>query len=111
MRPLRRLITAAAAVPAVAVLAACTLPVGPGLDTARLEEEIARDLERQGDVQVGAVACPTDIRAQAGDVFVCRASGPAGTTFVIEVTQDDDDGAVSWRVTAELTDPPPSDAG
>lgn len=79
----------------LAPLAAC----GHRLDVAKVEADIQSDIERQGRrLALRAVRCPTDISRQAGAFFRCVGELEPEGTFTINVTQEDDQGSVSWDV-------------
>lgn len=49
----------------------------------------------------GATAsCPSDIPVKAGGTFVCDITNADGTSGQITVTQDDDQGNMSWEQTS-----------
>jgi uncharacterized protein DUF4333 len=83
---------AAALFAGLLVLPACTAT----LDTQKLEDQIAQGLDEQLGTTGTTVDCPDDIEAKAGDEFECTATGSDGTTAKIQVTQNDDQGNVSW---------------
>jgi hypothetical protein len=85
---------AAALVAGLLVLPACTAT----LDTAKLEEQIAQGIEEQTGATGVTVDCPDDIEAKAGDEFECQATSDDGTDATVKVTQNDDQGNVTWAV-------------
>jgi hypothetical protein len=89
----RRLIPLAALGAAALLLTAC----GSKLDTSSLEENIDSTVTAQvgGD---WTVACPDDVTPTAGGTFQCTATSADGTVLTAEVTQNDDQGNVSWTI-------------
>ncbi|WOD41088.1 DUF4333 domain-containing protein [Nodosilinea sp. E11] len=69
------------------------------LPTAEVEATIQADIERQGRrLSLSAVRCPSDVSRQAGAYFRCVGELSSGGTFTINVTQQDDQGTVTWDV-------------
>jgi hypothetical protein len=87
-----------------AILALCCLGLvvaGCGeskLDTSRLESQIEKALHDRTGVSIASVRCPDDVKAEKGDTFRCVAQTTGHEQVVIDVRQDDDKGAVTWRV-------------
>ena len=78
---------------ATTLLAGCS--TSSNLDNAALQEKIASGISEQ----VGGewtVVCPADQPIKQGATFDCTATGADGTTTAITVTQDDDQGNISW---------------
>ncbi len=46
------------------------------------------------------VTCPSDIPISAGSTFTCDAVGDDGSMGIITVTQDDDQGNLTWEYAA-----------
>lgn len=67
------------------------------LDTAGLQEQI-RSLVERGGLSVNAVTCPSDVKVEVGATFDCTATGQDGTSWVIHVTQRDDQGNVDIEI-------------
>jgi hypothetical protein len=65
------------------------------LDTAVVEQQIAEALSGTTG-RTTTVVCPDDVMIAAGDTFTCTATTDDGRTAQIEVTQDDDQGNVTW---------------
>jgi hypothetical protein len=65
------------------------------LDTANIEQQIAEKLSQDSGLTT-TVTCPDEVTVAAGDTFTCTATTDDGRTAVIEVTQDDDQGTVTW---------------
>lgn len=79
-------------------LTSCSVSVGGSdLNTDALEDEIVTGIQEQADVAV-TVDCPDDIKIEEGNEFTCTAEDDQGTTHTIDITQDDDEGNVSWEV-------------
>lgn len=83
----------------VVLAAACQLrpSLGGGLQTGNLEQEIRAGLRDASGLDVTSATCPEGLLPLAGDVFVCRATLADGQVIVVEVTQQDDDGTVTWQ--------------
>ncbi|MDP1876590.1 MAG: DUF4333 domain-containing protein [Actinomycetota bacterium] len=84
----------AAACLSVGLLAGCA----KSLDSTQVSDAIDTSLTDQfeGDF---TVTCPSDIPAEAGNVFTCDVSNATdGSTATVEVTQNDADGNVTWEV-------------
>ena len=84
----------------VAAAAALALPAcGESmLDVDEVESEITPQVEEQTGTRDVAVECPDDIEAEEGGEFECDLSAEGGIEAKVEVTQEDDDGNVRWRV-------------
>jgi hypothetical protein len=82
---------------AVLVLSGCSASVSVGneLETAEAEQLIADDLEEQSD-KTWSVECPDEVKVEEGGEFECSAEADDGETVTAKVTQDDDEGNVSW---------------
>ena len=74
--------------------AACARTLDRQSLEASLSSQLATELEEPG-ITVG---CPDDVEVEAGAVFECVATGPDGATVTVEVTQQDDEGTVEWRL-------------
>ena len=83
------------AVAAVLALAACGEST---LDANQIEEEITPQVEEQTGTRDVAIDCPDDVEAEEGGKFECDLSAQGGIEAKVEVTQDDDEGNVRWRV-------------
>ena len=66
------------------------------LDSAQIEDEIAKDIEAETGVRA-SVDCPDDIEQKEGLTVQCTARGENGGEAKVDVTQIDDDGAVQFR--------------
>ena len=69
------------------------------LNTTDVEATLKTDIERQGRrLSLGAVRCPSDVSRQAGAYFRCVGELSPEGTFTINVTQQDNQGNVTWEV-------------
>ena len=69
------------------------------LDTSKLETEIQSGLAQRSGIAIRKVDCPANVKPKKGDRFTCTATAARdGQTVVVQVTQDDGKGAVTWRV-------------
>jgi hypothetical protein len=68
------------------------------LDTDRAEAAIQAGITRQTGVKIDSVRCPGEVEARKGDTFRCLARASNGQRARVEVTQRDEEGAVSWRL-------------
>jgi hypothetical protein len=68
------------------------------LDTDKAESAIRAGITRQTGVKIDAVRCPDEVEARKGGTFRCVARASNGQRARVEVTQRDDEGAVSWRL-------------
>ncbi|WP_196358140.1 DUF4333 domain-containing protein [Nodosilinea nodulosa] len=76
-------------------LSAC----GNRLNTTDIESSIKADIERQGRrLSLNAVRCPSDVSRQAGAYFRCVGELNPEGTFTINVTQQDNQGNITWEV-------------
>lgn len=91
------------ALAAVAVLAVGCTKV---LDKRGLEAQLATALQQTGPALT--VRCPDGVKAQSGATFQCTATDPDGASFAITVTQADDQGNVTWKLTSASEAPPTS---
>jgi hypothetical protein len=73
------------------------------LDKSGLEAQLATELQSSGSAPT--VDCPDGVKAQSGATFKCTATDPSGTTFSITVTQADDQGNVTWKLTGASGSP------
>ena len=89
-----RIARAATLVAVILVAVGCT----KSLDTSSLESELKTQVENQLNASGLTVSCPDNIKVEAGGTFECTASDPSGQSVTIEVTQKDDQGNVTWKV-------------
>lgn len=85
----------AGALLAAAALTSCSTT--STLDIDKLESTIATEMEQQLDLPgTPTITCPDEVEIEAGNVFNCTAE-LAGDSVEVQVTQDDDEGNVSWE--------------
>jgi Domain of unknown function (DUF4333) len=94
--PLRRTLAAIGCCAALAMGAAACGKAK--LDTSRLEDQIKHTLATRTGIPIASVECPADVEAKQGHTFRCTATTTRGERVVLNVTQDDSKGGVSWRV-------------
>ena len=86
----------------LAAVCAYLLPACGGgdsnLDTSGLESQMKRTLSDRTGIPISSVDCPDEVEPQQGATFVCNATTERGERVVPRVTQEDDEGAVRWRV-------------
>ncbi len=81
--------------PLLVPLVAC----GNQMDTVAVEDRIKADIERQGRrLSLREVRCPAGVTRQAGAFFRCVGELEPEGTFTINVTQQDNQGTVTWEV-------------
>ncbi len=86
----------------VAVLAVALLALSAcsrTLDTEKLEEEITKGITDQTGQGVESIDCPDDVEVKEGNEFECAVTADDGTAATVTVTQDDDEGNVTWEIT------------
>ena len=71
------------------------------LNTANLEATLKSQLETQLNANGLTVTCPPVVTVQVGETFNCTASDTSGRSVTIEVTQADDQGNVTWKVSGK----------
>src|SRR5687767_4139048 len=69
------------------------------LDIDRAEAAIKSGLTEQLEMPFESVTCPESRAMKAGDVFECKAVSETGGDLTVQVTQNDDTGAISWKLT------------
>jgi hypothetical protein len=67
------------------------------LDTGNIEDEIAPQLATEYGTKDADVSCPDDVDAEKGGEFDCDVTAPGGVETKVRVTQEDDEGNVSWE--------------
>ena len=82
----------------VAVLALAGAACTQTLDRVSLETTLTEQLEEELDETGITVECPDDVEVEAGAVFECSGTSADGATMTVEVTQQDDEGSVEWRI-------------
>ena len=83
----------------VLLLAAC----GKQIDPDKVAESITKGLAEK-KLTAKNVSCPSGKKAKAGDTFQCTATDDAGTSLTIDVTQQDDQGTVQWKLDGQILD-------
>lgn len=94
LAPCHRALHRAIAALAMAALAACTSMLN--MDEAKTA--ITAGIAEQTGLTV-EVTCPDEREIKAGDVFECTATPALGGQLTVQVTQDDDQGNITWSVT------------
>lgn len=81
-------------------LAGCggTFTVTRYVDVERLESTLTDGLTEQTGATIESVECPEEIAMKAGNDFKCTATDDQGNTAVVTVTQDDDQGSITWKL-------------
>jgi hypothetical protein len=92
-----------AVVALAAAAASCTRP----LDTSGLQATLKQQLEAELGTTGLNVTCPTDVKVKAGTTFRCTVTKSGAATLTIDVTQTDDKGHVTWKVSGASTATPP----
>ena len=68
------------------------------LDVSQIEEQITPEVESQTGAKDVQVDCPDDVEAEKGGTFECDLSAQGGIEASVNVTQEDDEGNVSWEL-------------
>jgi hypothetical protein len=85
-----------AGIVALASLGACSR----NIDMADVDKSIREGIASQLGMSVASIACPEEPRAaKKGDVFTCTVSPEVGGQLTVTVTQNDDQGNITWSVT------------
>ena len=72
------------------------------LDTSRLESQIEKTLADRTGFPIKSVSCPDDVEAKKGGTFRCTVTTARGERAVVNVTQTDDQGGVTWKLAGPL---------
>jgi hypothetical protein len=97
-----------ARVAALAAVALFAMGCTKTLETSNLETTLASQMQDQLNLTGVKVACPDSLKVQAGTSFTCTATA-TDSTFEVTVTQVDDQGNVTWKVSdASASSSPPS---
>jgi hypothetical protein len=67
------------------------------LDAQGLDEMLSSKMEQHG-IHGVTVTCPDDVKVATGGTFECSATAADGTAITIQVTQADDQGNVTFKV-------------
>jgi hypothetical protein len=95
--------TSAAGLSLVLSLVLATAGCGQSkLDTSRLESQIKKTLSDRTGFQIRSVACPDDVDAKKGDTFRCTVTTDRNEQVGVNVTQDDGQGGVTWKLAGPL---------
>ncbi len=86
-------------------LAVATVACSKSLDMDGLETELGGQLNTQLELTGITVACPDDVTAESGGTFDCTATVSTGETFIVRVTQTDDEGHVTWEAVDAASGP------
>ncbi|WP_299487893.1 DUF4333 domain-containing protein [Acaryochloris sp. IP29b_bin.137] len=78
----------------VGLLAACSTT----LNTKKLEDVLKKGLEDQNNTEIASVSCPEKIEIEEGDTFECDVEASDGSKASLTVTQQDDEGNVTWKL-------------
>jgi hypothetical protein len=89
-----RLARAAVVVAVAALGVACTKTLDTSDMQARLQTELQSDLGSKSLT----VHCPGSVKVQACSTFTCTATGAAGQSVTLLITQTDDKGNVTWKI-------------
>jgi hypothetical protein len=90
----------------IAIAMTCAFSVGLyacTLDAAKIEKSITDELEAK-KVKVKSIKCPKDRKQQKGDKFTCEGETKDGTTFTVNVSQEDA-GNIKWELVGRIMDP------
>lgn len=68
------------------------------IDVDRLESTLADGLAEQTGATIQSVECPEEIAMETGNEFECTAIDDQGNTGIVTVTQDDDQGTITWKL-------------
>ena len=82
------------------LLASCSTVdqiTGVTLDVAKVENVIEQGVLDQGGFSVTAT-CPNPMTGQVGDTRTCQIVDESGTTALVDVTIQNDNGDVVWKV-------------
>ena len=72
------------------------------LDTSKLEDQIEKTLADRTGFTITSVRCPDDVKAEKGGTFRCTVATARGERAVVNVTQTDDKGGVTWKVAGPI---------
>jgi hypothetical protein len=68
------------------------------LDTSKLESQIQKTLTDRTGIAIASVDCPGEVEAKRGRTFRCTATTTRDERVVVNVTQNDGKGDVTWKV-------------
>jgi uncharacterized protein DUF4333 len=72
------------------------------LDTSGLEDQIDKTLSDRTGFTIKSVRCPDDVEAKKGGTFRCTVTTARGERAVVDVTQTDDKGGVTWKLAGPI---------
>ncbi len=96
-----RTLTAAFGMAGLATAALALSGCSSSLDSAKLSSTITAKINEVAPGATVAVTCPSDVKAQKGGTFDCTAVVD-GQNVKLVVTQDDDQGNVSYKTAAKF---------
>ena len=89
-------------VPTRRLAALCTIVFAAScastLDAGGLEAQLSSELHDRFPDSAWQVSCPDGIEPKAGSTFTCTATDDGGDSIEVEITQDDGEGRVTWRL-------------
>jgi hypothetical protein len=82
------------------LLAGALLLVGcqQHLDLDNLKGIVSQGIQDQLGLVVSSVECPEQVMIESGNTFDCTASPEGGGELAVKITQNDDEGNVTWEV-------------
>ncbi len=95
----RLVLSAAVALSAALAITGCS----SGIDVDTLETTVAEGLAEQLGGE-WTVQCPDSMEVQAGLTTNCMATDADGNSVDVNITQDDDQGNVTWEVPSDALD-------
>jgi hypothetical protein len=69
-----------------------------GLQTEAIEMAILQDLKTQGEITVVSIHCPRNVQPTVGEAFNCLGNLESESTFLVQVTPQDEEGTVEWEI-------------
>jgi hypothetical protein len=84
---------------AIAVLVGVATACTRSLDTSSVVPELKQVLVKQYGLTDPTVSCPTNVKVRSGTTFTCTGTDASGVVFTFTLTQKNDQGSLSWRVT------------
>ena len=86
------------AMAAATALSACSVTLGgTNLDVDKAQTEIASGIQEQTGLAV-TVSCPAEVPIQAGGTFGCDVTDASGGNGTVIVTQEDEEGNITWEL-------------
>jgi hypothetical protein len=90
---MKRIIALASIAATALLVSACS----SSIDVDSLEQQVQTGLAEQLG-GTWTVQCPDSMEVQAGLTANCMATNEAGESLNVDITQEDDQGTVSWQV-------------